>query len=116
MVVVHPPRNRGDTVAVVLSYAMFGSLAAALVWDVFRFRMVVVPAGLDWRSPWRRRQFIRWADVADVSFNSPLRWFEVRATDGRTVRLPALVGGLGAFLEACEGRLTPSQLQPALAA
>ena len=116
MIVAHPPQDGGDTVAAVLAYAMSGSLAAALVWDVFRFRLVVGPDGLDCRSPWRGRRLGRWEDVADVSFNSPRGWFEVRATDGRTARLPAMVGGLGAFLEACERRLTPSQLEPALRA
>jgi hypothetical protein len=116
MVVVHPPKDGAEAIYFILAYAMFGSLAAALVWDVFRFRLVVGPEGLDCRSPWRRRRFIQWADVSVVSFNNPLGWFEVRATDGRLVRMPALVGGLGAFLEACEGRLAPGQLEPALSA
>jgi hypothetical protein len=90
---------------------MFGSIGGALVWDVLRFRLEVTADGLDCRSPWRARRFIRWVEVADVSFNGPQGWFEVRATDGRTIRLPALVGGLEAFLGACEQRLSPNQLE-----
>jgi hypothetical protein len=114
--VVHPPQDWEDTIAVILSYAMFGGLCGVLVWDTFRFRFEVSPDGIDCRSPWRPRRFIPWTEVTGVSFNSPTGWFEVRATDGRRARLPALVGGLEAFLEACERRLTPSQLAPALRA
>jgi hypothetical protein len=113
LLVVHPPKDQGDIIAVVLAYAMLTAPWVALVWDVFRFRLVVGPDGLDCRSPWRRRTFIRWTDVADVSFNGPVGWFEVRATDGRTFRTSALMGGLDAFLEACEQHLAPNQLEPA---
>jgi hypothetical protein len=116
LILAHPPQDRADTIAIILSYAMFGSLGGVLLWDVCRFRLEVGPDGIDCCSPWRSRRFIKWADVVDVSFNSPAGWFEVRATDGRAVRLPALVGGLEAFLEACERRLKPSQLEPSLRA
>jgi hypothetical protein len=116
MFVAHSRRDSGDTIYVILTYSMLGSMVSALVWDVFRYRLVVGPDGLDCRSPWRRRRFIRWADVACVSFNSPVGWFEVRSADGRAVRLPAIVGNLEAFLEACERRLEPGQLEPALSA
>ncbi len=116
MVVAHPPRDWEDVVYIALSYVMFGSLGGVLLWDVCRFRLEVGPDGFDCRSPWRPHRFIRWAEVVDVSFNSPLGWFEVRATDGRDIRLPALVGALEMFLERCEQRLTPSQLEPALRA
>lgn len=106
MVVTHPPRDRGEAVVVVLSYAMFGAIAAALVWDALRFRLVVGPDGLDCRSPWRGRRFVRWAEVVGVSCNSPLGWIEVRTAGGRSVRVPALLGGVAAFLEACERRDT----------
>jgi hypothetical protein len=109
----HPSKDPADTLAIILAYAMFGGLGGVLLWDVFRFRLRVGPDGIDGRSPWRRRRFIRWGEVAGVSFNGPQGWLEVRATDGCTVRLPALVGGLGVFLEACERRLTRGQLEPA---
>jgi Bacterial PH domain len=112
MVVAHPPQDWEDVIYIALSYAMFGGLSGVLLWDVFRFRLEVGPDGFDCRSPWRPHSFIRWTEVVDVSFNSPLGWFEVRATDGRAVRLPALVGALETFLERCEQRLTPSQLEP----
>lgn len=115
-VVAHPPRSPRDTVFVLLTYVMFAGLTGSLVWECLRFRMVVGPDGLNRRSPWRRRRFIRWDEVADVSFSGPLGWFEVRATDGSAVRMSVLVGGLEAFLEACEHRLTPRQLEPARAA
>lgn len=112
LVVVHPPEE-DEAVYVALSYALFGSLGAVLVWDVFRFRLEVGSEGLDRRSAWRRRRFVRWEEVVDVSFNGPHGWFEVRTTDGQKVRVPALIGGLGDFLAACERRLTPAQLEPA---
>ena len=114
--VVHPPEAAADVVSIALSYAMFVGLTGALVWDAFRLRLAVGPDGLDVRSPWRCRRFVRWADVRDVSFTGPLTWFEVRTTGGDRVRVPAHLGGLDAFLGACEEHLTPSQLEPALAA
>jgi hypothetical protein len=112
-VAAYPPESRGDTVAVILIYVMFGGLAGVLVWECLRFRLVVGPDGIERRSPWRCRRLIRWAEVVSVSFSSPLKGFEVHTADGCAARLPAEVGDLEAFLEACERRLTPSQLEPA---
>ena len=114
--VAHPPRDIDDTFLVILAYALLTAPCVALVWEVLRFRLVVGPDGLDCRSPWRRRRFVRWLDVAHVSFDSPLGHFKIHAADGHVVRLPVLAGGLGSFLGACERRLTPSQLVPALRA
>ena len=116
LLIAYPPSDVDNTFCVVLLYIMAGALTGTLVWDCLRFRMEVGSEGLDCRSPWRRRRFIRWADVVDVSFNGPQGWFEVRATNGHFVRLPALVGDLDAFLEKCERHLTPIQLEPALMA
>lgn len=116
LVVSYPPRDGEDTFSVVLAYMMFTAPWAVLVWEVFRFRLEVGPDGLNHRSPWRGHMFVRWVEVECVSFDSPMGHFRVCAIDGRTVRFPALVGSLGAFLEACERRLSPSQLRPTLLA
>jgi hypothetical protein len=116
LVVIHPPQDPGDTFAIVCMYVVSAAVTGALLWECVRLRLVVGPDGLEFRSPWLRRQFIGWGDVVDMSFNGPLGWFDIRATDRRGIRMPAQVGGLEAFLEACEQRLTPGQLERALAA
>lgn len=112
MVGLHPPKDEAGIVSIGLSHVMFATLGGVLVWDVFRFRLTVRADGLDCRSPWRRR-FVRWADVVEVAFNGPVGWFEVRAVNGTSVRLPTLVGGLDEFLGMCERHLAPGQLEPA---
>jgi hypothetical protein len=114
--VVHPPKDAEDVVSIALFYATFVGLTGVLVWDAFRLRLAVGPDGFDCRSPLRRRAAVRWEEVADVPFTGPLAWLEVRTPDGRRVRVPTHLGGLGAFLEACERHLTPEQLEPALGA
>src|SRR4051794_1499309 len=61
LAVARPP-GEDEAVYVALSYALFGTLGAVLVWDVFRFRLEVGPDGLDRRSGWSRRRFVRWED------------------------------------------------------
>ena len=116
MVVVHPPKNLDETVAIIMMYAVSTVLTGALVWECVRFRVVVGSEGIECRSPWQRRRFIRWGDVVNVSFDNQLGHFDIHTTGRRGIRVPALVGGLGTILEACERRLTPNQLMPALRA
>lgn len=110
-----PPRDSVDTICLILGYAITGLLGLPL-WEYVRFSLTVGPDGLHCRWAWRGRQFVRWEDVVDVSFDNPMGRFTVRSSDGCAVYVPVNVGGVGTFLVMCERWLAPSQLEPARAA
>jgi hypothetical protein len=116
LVVAFPPKNQGEYDAIVGLYALstvLSVLSAVCLWETTRFALVVGPDGLDCRSPWWGRQFIRWNEVDQVAHNPLLGWFVIRAGDGRKFRVSSLVTGLNALLEVCEERLPAKKLTPA---
>jgi hypothetical protein len=113
LVIAKPPKNQDDYLAIFGLYALFAALGGPLLWETMRFALVVGPDGLDGRSPWRGRNFFRWEEVEQVSYNPLLGWFVIRGAGGRKIRVSALVTGLNAFLEACEKRLPPDKLRRA---
>lgn len=115
LIIAMPPKDQGDYLAILIIYALFAALGVPLLWESMRFALVIGPKGLDCHSPWRSRQFILWDEVEEVSYNPLLAWHVIRAVGGEKFRVPALVSGLNAFLEACEQRLPPAKLRRAKA-
>jgi len=107
---VSPPKNESD---ILIAYLLFLGLGLPLLWETMWFSLVVGPDGLDCRSPWQGRQFIEWGDVKDLSFNRSMNWFVIRATGGRTFRVPAFVSAVSTFLHAFELALPPGKLRQA---
>jgi hypothetical protein len=93
----------------------FCLMASPFWWETSRYAMVVSPDGIDCRSPWRGRQFVRWDEVEEVRYSSISSWFVLRPRGHRTFRIPTLVSGLSAFLEECERHLPPEALRRARA-
>lgn len=113
LVLAKPPKDESEHQAVFGLYALFAALSAPLLWETMRFALVVSPDGLDCRSPWRPRLFIRWEEIKRVSYSPSLSWFVISATGGNTFRLSIFVAGLSSFLEACEQNVSLDKLNRA---
>jgi hypothetical protein len=114
MAFVSPPKE--DEVWIVfVVVGGFVVLGLPLIWESMRFGLIVVPEGLDCRSPWRGARFLTWDEVEAVRFGGVGSWFIVRAKDRWKFRVPLLVPGLSRFLEQCERHLPLSALEEARA-
>jgi hypothetical protein len=113
LVILYPPKDRGDFLAVLGLYGLFFGLSAPLLWEGMRYALTVSPQGLDCRSPWRGGRFLTWDEVQDISYSTLSSWFIIRARDGWKFRAPILVPGLARFLEQCERYLPPAALRKA---
>lgn len=111
--VVYPPQSPRTAVPLAVGAAALGLAGALLCWEAYRFAVTTSPEGLDCRSPWRGRRVVPWEGIVRVEFSAANAWFAVRFADGRSFRVPAVVPGVGRFLEECERHLKPDQLRPA---
>src|SRR5262249_33181207 len=91
LVFIFPPRDAGEVRAIIGIYALFLGLGAPLLWESFRYALVVTPAGLECRSPWRRARRVPWADVSRVTYSRPGCGFVIHAADGWRFLVPLLV-------------------------
>jgi len=107
---VVPIKDDGDIWAIVGLYGLFLVLGLPLLWETQRYALVVTSQGLDCRSPWRGRFFIRWDDVERVSYSGVNSWFVIHAATGQTFRVSVFVAGVADFLAECERHLSPAQL------
>lgn len=112
-VVISSPRSMSDIAAACLTYFLFATLTGSLIWEFFRFRLIVSPDGISRCSAWRRYCFIQWSDITEISFKNSTKGIEVCTKSGPSICLPTLVGRLGVFLEMCERYLETSRLEPA---
>lgn len=115
LVIAFPPKDPGDTLAILGLYALFAMLSAPLLWESLRFALIVRPEGLECRSPWRGTQFFKWNEVEELSYSSLGSWFVIHAEGGRTFRVPVLTPGLNPLLEIFERHLPARALQRAKA-
>jgi Bacterial PH domain len=111
LAIAKPPQDQDDYLALFGLFALSAALIVPMLWETMRFVLVVSPEGLDCRSPWRGRQFIRWDEVERMSHNSALSWYVIRAVGGRTIRVSTAVSGMRSFLLECLQQLPPDKLR-----
>jgi hypothetical protein len=103
-------REEGDWIYILLLYAMGAFFGVPIWWEMTQYSLTVSSAGLELASPWRRRTEIAWEDVDQVAYNLGCKWFVLRSTEGRVIRVPLYVNGISDFLSLCERYLTATQL------
>src|ERR1700679_114865 len=65
-VAIVPPRNEMMLWLLGLGAALLGILGVALMWESYRWQMIVTPATLDCRSPWKQRRLVNRSEIASV--------------------------------------------------
>lgn len=88
-----PPKDNGDVAAIIGIYALFAFLAAPLLWESLRFRLVADDEGLACRSPWRGTEYVAWDELEEVSYSLGNAWYVLHAIDGYKFRVHKLVPG-----------------------
>jgi hypothetical protein len=85
-----------------------------LWWIVSRFALTISADGLECQSPWRRKRFVKWDEIDDVTPGEIGKWYVLRARGGYRFRVPLQqVPGLSDFLAAVT-RYRPEVLLPFL--
>lgn len=93
---------------------LFIPMGAATLWEYRRYLLTATEAGLDCRSAWRRRRFLPWSEIQELSYSQASYWFILRARDGWKFRMSIYVENPSLLLAILERHLTPEQLLPAL--
>jgi hypothetical protein len=91
-------------------YLLGAALFTLLVWEAGRFYLLVTPAGIEGRSPWRGVRLIPWEEVDAVRYRALTAWFEIRGADGQTIRVPVFAAGLDDLLRRAEASVPPTAL------
>jgi hypothetical protein len=98
-----PPQDERLAVAFTLGAAALAASGFALLWESYRWKLTVSPAGLDCRSPWKAPRTVPWSAVQSVTW-SPLNGWHVVRFGGGSFRIPGIVPGAGRFLAAWAAR------------
>lgn len=82
--------------------------------EVGGVRHALAPEGIVRGSPWTGRAVIAWSEVGAIRWSAAGQWLVVEARDGRRVRIPSLVSGLGDLAErlTARGGLAPDAFGP----
>jgi hypothetical protein len=99
----YPP---GEDAAGFWQLAVMASLAFLFLWigriEVTGVRHLVTSEALEGHSPWRGAVRVPWGEIASVSWSAANQGFEVRAGNGRSVRVSRFLEGLPALADALE--------------
>lgn len=98
-----PPQDAKLAIAFALGAAALAVFGFALLWESYRWKLIVTPAGLDCRSPWKAPRTVPWSDVKSVTWNTLNGWHVVEFTGG-SFRVPGIVPGAKRFLQAWSAR------------
>lgn len=101
------PLANGLLICVAVIAAILGIV---LIWDAYRFQMMITSEGLDCHSPWRGPSQIPWNEIQNISFSTANLWFEVKPKTGDTFHVMAIVPGVQQFLASCEANLPVEKL------
>jgi hypothetical protein len=101
------------TAELVLAVFLFAVLWLVRI-EVAGVRHALAPEGIVRGSPWTGRTVIAWSEVARVRWSAAGQWLVVEARDGRRLRIPSLVSGLGDLAErvTARGGLSPDAFGP----
>jgi hypothetical protein len=100
LAIVNRPRE-DEMWCLFLSYALYGILNLPMWWIVTRWGVTISERGLECRSPWRRRRFVTWDEIVDVTYGEVGKWYILRTRDGYRFRVPQqMIPGVHDFLQA----------------
>jgi hypothetical protein len=94
-----PPKDPNIALAMTAGIAVLSVCGLALLWESFQWMLSFTPERLECRSPWGKRIDAAWSEVDSVTYSSVQSWHVVRFKSGATFRVPAIVPGVGMFLE-----------------
>lgn len=81
-------------------FAGFAVMGVAVVLDWRNARHALVPGGMRFGRMFGGGGELRWSDVRAVRFSEAAKWFRLELSDGRVVRISAMLRGLPAFAAA----------------
>jgi hypothetical protein len=94
--VAFPPKPE-DRAIPWMMVAGFLALSIPLSIEIFRVAHRIDETGIERVSPWRRRAFVRWAEVRSLRWSQSSKWFVMEGKDGERVRVSSYLSGLGTF-------------------
>ena len=83
------------------------SLAVFLLAEAFRVRIDIMADGIIGTSPWRRRLFIHWDEVASASYSHLFNWFVITGKHRGKIRAREYLQGLPWLAKAVQMNLPP---------
>jgi hypothetical protein len=107
---VYPPTTRSSTFITISLAVVLGVLGLLLIWEAYRFALVISLTSLECRSPWKAPRTFTWSQVTRLEYSRANSWFILRFATGESFRVSTVVPGVGEFLAACEQHLTAEQL------
>lgn len=99
-----PPEDR-FVAAFVGIYLLFFLIGASMLWETLRYSITVSDSGLDCRSAWRSRRFLKWSQVRQITCKPQAVFFVIHATDDWTIQVSFWLPGIERFFEYCERHL-----------
>jgi hypothetical protein len=89
MAIVHRPPPE-EMWCLFASYALIGFISWPMWWIVTRFALSISADGLECHSPWRRKRFVKWDELKEVTYGVVGRWYVLRARSGYRFRVSGL--------------------------
>jgi hypothetical protein len=98
---LYPPKDPIIQWANIAGVVMLGTFGMVLLWESFKWQLIITPSGLTCRSPWTGGRTLPWSEIESVKYSRLNSWYIVRSHDGKSFRLSIIVPGVKRFLEMC---------------
>ena len=107
-----------ETVLLFLSVFLSASgvllfLFGPATWGSLRYRIVISETGLDIRHHFSGKRFLKWDEIAEISYKRGSNAFTIHCRDRSTLRISMMVMGLDSLLGAFEEHLSLEALEKA---
>jgi hypothetical protein len=108
-----PPDAADDWPHLLAIILLFPAIAWPLLLEALRVRHTFDEEGIHVQSPWSRRRFIRWSDVASIRWRNVMKWLDLRTSGGERLHVSPLMNGLDGFARAARAHLPAPVLDAA---
>lgn len=102
--------NPTTTIYTTLTFVGFALLSLIVVADYLFARHDVSGQGVNYRRLTGVRGTFTWREVVRVRFSTSMKWFAIMLSDGRIVRVSAMMTGLPAFARLLTAAVAPSAI------
>ena len=90
-------KNASSTIWTTLTFVFFGTMSLLMVADYFFARHSVTESGINYGRMLGQRGVLAWIDVKEVRYAQVMKWFVLTPTNGRPIRVSAMLMGLPEF-------------------
>src|SRR3984957_1429295 len=78
----NPPKEPGDGWIIIGTYVLFGVSSGYLLLETVGFAVTITDKGLQCQSGWRRRRFVPWEEIVDLTAAEMSKHFVLRTRGG----------------------------------